>query len=374
MIRSSLNFNRDNCDESTLNNENIKILAVSGRIHINGNSGWIDFKSDGNCTGLGTFSEPYIIKDLVIDCNNSGNDGIIIENSNVYFIIENVTIINSGTKQFYITAGIKLLSISNGFLINNNLTNNHYGIYLSDSNYNTISGNTLYNHTNYGTNYGICLSYSNSNMISENVVNKSTSYGIRLQNSDNNRISDNIVNHNGNGISVFKSKITMISGNSVNNNSGTGIALSYSINNTISGNTADNHGSTGISIRHSNETTISENTANNNFFGIRLSDSNENMISKNNITNNVEIGIYLLESDNNRIIGNNLRYNKINIDENNCFGNIYRDNIVDRNPYSFILDPIIIGIIFSISVFLGAVVFFMYKKKVKNRAIQEEKR
>jgi parallel beta-helix repeat protein len=167
----------------------------------------------------------------------------------------------------------------------------------------------------------------------------------------------------------------VISGNNVNNNSGNGISLSYSINNTISGNTADNHGSRGISIRHSDENMITGNTANNNgVVGMRLSDSNENTISENNITNNGELGILLLESNNNLIIGNNLRYNKIPIDERDCFGNIYRNNIMDGNVYTPILDPIIIGLIFLITAFLAAVVFFMYKKKVKNKKIQEEKR
>ena len=50
-------------DEINLDNENLKISAVSGKIHIINNSGWVDFRNAGNCTGNGTYSEPYVIED-----------------------------------------------------------------------------------------------------------------------------------------------------------------------------------------------------------------------------------------------------------------------------------------------------------------------
>ncbi len=37
------------------NHDNLKITSVSGKIHIDGNSGWAAFKAAGNCTGNGTY-------------------------------------------------------------------------------------------------------------------------------------------------------------------------------------------------------------------------------------------------------------------------------------------------------------------------------
>jgi hypothetical protein len=52
---TNLNFKNS---EFSLDNENLKISAVSGKIHIINNSGWVDFRNDGNCTGSGTYSDP----------------------------------------------------------------------------------------------------------------------------------------------------------------------------------------------------------------------------------------------------------------------------------------------------------------------------
>ena len=74
--------------------ENLKISAVSGKIYIDGNSGWAAFKAAGNCTGNGTYAEPYVIEDLVID-GEFWENGILINNSDVYFKIKNCSVYNS---------------------------------------------------------------------------------------------------------------------------------------------------------------------------------------------------------------------------------------------------------------------------------------
>ena len=100
-------------------NENLKTLKISGPIHIDDNNpsiNWSVAKSAGICTGNGTYSNPYVIEDLVINAGGSGN-GIWIENSDVYFIIENCTLFNSGGGTYY--AGIKLVYVKNSQLTNN---------------------------------------------------------------------------------------------------------------------------------------------------------------------------------------------------------------------------------------------------------------
>ena len=74
-------------DQINSDNNNPKIAKISERIHIEGNSGWVDFSNAGNCTGQGIYSDPYVIEDLVIDAEGPAS-GIKIEYSDVFFIIE----------------------------------------------------------------------------------------------------------------------------------------------------------------------------------------------------------------------------------------------------------------------------------------------
>ncbi|MFX1464568.1 MAG: NosD domain-containing protein, partial [Promethearchaeota archaeon] len=162
LINNNLSFYGKNGYKSTeysteinLDNKNLKISKISGKIHIINNSGWVDFKNDGNCTGSGTYSDPYVIKDLIIDGGGSGNC-ITIEYSNVYFKIENNILFNSDV-------GIKLHHVENGILVDNNCTLNSNGIYSWDSDNNIILENAINENSE-----GIFLSYSNKNIISGN--------------------------------------------------------------------------------------------------------------------------------------------------------------------------------------------------------------
>ncbi|MHA1234897.1 MAG: hypothetical protein ACTSQL_07400, partial [Promethearchaeota archaeon] len=114
-------------DNFTLDSRNLKIAATSGKIAISGDSGWNDAKTAGICTGSGTSIDPYIIEDLVIDGESSGSC-ISISSSNIYFKIENCTLYNSGGNDG--DAGILLLNVRNGQLLNNSASNNWVGIHL----------------------------------------------------------------------------------------------------------------------------------------------------------------------------------------------------------------------------------------------------
>ncbi len=217
IINNNLNINRGSSDDYNFNNENLQTSAVSGKIHIDNN--WTAAKSAGICTGNGTYSEPYVIEDLVIDGGGSGSC-ILIENSNVYFKIENCTVFNSGSGTY--DAGIELVSVSNGLLINNTASNHdNWGLYLAVSNNNTVSENVANNNDR-----GIVLIYSDNNTLSGNAANSNTFwYGINLIDSENNILSKNIVNSNLNGIVLRESHNNTISENIANSNMYHGILL-----------------------------------------------------------------------------------------------------------------------------------------------------
>ncbi|MHA2009717.1 MAG: right-handed parallel beta-helix repeat-containing protein [Candidatus Hodarchaeales archaeon] len=234
---------KDRNTSSSYNNENLKFSKISGKIHIDNN--WSDTKTAGICTGSGASSDPYLIKDLVIDAGGSGSS-IFIENSNVYFKIENCTIYNSGNESSSFEAGISLRNASNGELNNNNINNNYAGIEIVMSNHNMISRNNASNNSN-----GIIIAFSNHTNISENNASYNNfGSGIFLWYSNFNLVSLNTVNNNSqDGITVDEGNRNLILWNTVTNNKESGINLTWDSNyNEITQNAVNNSGKYGIHI------------------------------------------------------------------------------------------------------------------------------
>ena len=241
----------DYSDESNLDKENLKISKISDQIHINGNSGWANAKTMGICTGSGTYSNPYVIENLEIDGKGSSYS-ILIENSNVYFRIENCTVYNSWEV-------IKLSNSTNGILIDNDFYKRNIGLFGGS---------------------GLFLNYSNNIIVSgNNIAQKGT--GILLYYSDNNTISKNLLATN--GVLLFESKNNTISENE--------IFFSY------------NGG--GIYLGSSTSNTIIRNVVYENDYGIWMElDSDNNTISENSINDNSLTGIFLNISIGNHIFLN----------------------------------------------------------------------
>ena len=369
IINNYLSFNAETSDINSYN-ENLKISKVSGPIYIDGNSAyynWSYVKSTGICTGEGTYSDPYVIEDLVIDGGGSGSC-IEIEDSSVYFRIENCTVYNFG--YYGNDAGIRLNRVSNGSLITNNCSSNGYnGISLVHSDNNTVSGNTANDNGN-----GIFLSHSDNNTISGNIANNNERNGIELSDSNNITVLGNIMNERGlrisgsleelrshdiNATNLVNEKPLYYYANEINlgpsdfTNAGqvilvncddslisnlnisytsTAISLFYCNNNVISRNTANNNYYNGISLDYSNYTTVSGNTVNNNSDGIALYyNSDNNNISGNTVNNNwYGIALYY-DNDNNNISGNTANNNQEGI----YLSPVSYNNIISENTASY---------------------------------------
>jgi len=386
MITINPSFITANSDVINFDKENLKISATSGKIHIDNN--WTDAWSAGICTGNGTYSEPYVIEDLVIDGEGSGNS-ILIENSNVYFKIVNCTLYNA---EWGSEAGIGLLNVNNSQLIGNNcsysqlgivfgdgwgggscynntlsgniVNNNRGGILLSDSFNNTVSGNTANNNTW----CGIYILACNYTVISGNTMNDNNMNGLHLA-GNNGIISGNIMNDNNmHGMWIAYSYNNTFLRNTVNNNNWSGICLFDSNYNTISGNTAFYNTECGIFLGNSNNNTITGNTANNNNdYGIGLHYSNNNTITGNTANNN-EYGIFLYISSYNTISGNSLIGNDECIFEAGCQGNIFKDNDCTLTPSLNYLPSILI---ISITI-VGISVFIIYQNRKRFKRPQKD--
>jgi parallel beta-helix repeat protein len=179
---------------------------------------------------------------------------------------------------------------------------NKYGIMLSERRYVTIKNIRVV-----GFDFGIYLSGSLSNTVSGNIVFANDESGIRLNNSSNNNISGNNLPNSGEGILFDNSSCNnIVCGNSIVDN-GEGIRLyDSSNNNTISGNNiSDAH--VGIGLYSSPRNTIKRNNVRS-INGVYLSGSSGNTVNENNLTYNNNCGIRLHSSSNNNIHGNNVTY------------------------------------------------------------------
>ena len=323
-IFSVVNSDNGN-DVINLDNKNLRTSAISGKIYINGNSGWASFKAAGNCTGSGIFSDPYVIEDLEIDGTGPGA-GILIENSDVYFKIENCTINN--VPQF--DAGIWLHHVENGTLLGNTLSNNWQGIGLSTQcKNNTIQGNIA----NSNTDIGITLWESSDNYIKDNTANSNGGRGINLEtNSSYNEVVNNTANFNGwvgillGGNSAHNS---VMSNTCTNNLDGMAVLTTY---NTISDNTIETNAAAGIALWESDSThqanynNITRNSIKYNLNGFVFDDqSSFNIIEGNQIVDNAEKGLEITTHfcSNNQIFNNTFINNLVRNAEDDGMNNTW---------------------------------------------------
>lgn len=316
-IMSSNAVNNENDNHVIdLDNTNLRSSKISIKIHINGNSGWASFKAAGNCTGSGTYSLPYVIEDLVIDGGGTG-DCILIENSDVYFRIENCTLYDSGLNPAH--SGIQLRNASNGKVFMNDCSSNNVGITFETKCENiTVQGNTVSSNDEYGIN----IYESSNNCIEENIVNNNGNMGINLDpNSPYNEIVNNTVNFNGwLGIHMqANSTNNLILSNNCSFNAD-GISV-RTPNNTISGNYVVNNSGYGIHLWNSDSgpnalsNNITRNFVKYNNYGFLLAgNSAHNIIEGNQIIDNSGTGVAINAGSFDNLIFNNTFIN--NIDAN----------------------------------------------------------
>ncbi|MFX1283355.1 MAG: nitrous oxide reductase family maturation protein NosD [Promethearchaeota archaeon] len=208
---------------------------ISSPIIINNNTGFDAFPGDGSPT------KPYSIDNKNI--TDPTKILIDIRNTDVYFNITNCLL-------QYGTRGIYLENVSHGYIYNNIIFNNTYGIVLQSN--------------------------SSNNIISSNLVNITRmEMGIKLEQTENIHIISNIVcNASSEGVAISKSRNCTISDNSIYNNG-------YRA---------------GLDIDDSSNCTFTDNVIYNNYYGIYSIISENNLIMNNIIFNNDRNGIAMGQS------------------------------------------------------------------------------
>ena len=269
-------------------------------IHIT-NLNWTTANETDWCSGSGTWGDPYVIENMVINASASPiGCGIFIENSvNVYFTIRNVTIFEG-------TIGIKLENTNKGTIVDSVLSDNvESGIYMANCVNNTISGNELINNGMYGIYlYTSCL---NNIIIGNTVKNVGTNFqdtGIYLANNcDDNEIIDNyLFDNNVHGINIEN----LCDRNLIYNNTFTNLATFQ-----------QDYGVRLHSDCHQNN--ISQNLFEDlNNYAIYMVTSDQTFVSNNRIINN-NYGFYMLLADQSEIIRNRISGGSVGISTSGCY-------------------------------------------------------
>jgi len=186
---------KDSPQISTIYDTPIEINDLPGSL-IN----WSWAKDQGYCTGSGTSSDPFIIKNHIFGTPTIPFVPLIIHNSLKHFVIKDCLFIGSGWP------GILLSNVTNGKITGNSMAVNTGAlIYMGNSSYNIISNNNASN----GLVFGIILDasggHTRNNTISHNIVSGNLDVGICLHpGCENNVISENIIKDNGNyGIALY---------------------------------------------------------------------------------------------------------------------------------------------------------------------------
>jgi len=190
-------------------------IIVSGSHNVLINNTAINHKNGGEGITLANYEEGSVIHDNVIMNNNCSNNTWGVETGTVF----NTTI--SGNNCSYCYTGISASATDNSMIVNNDCfhCSRAFGIELTESDNNTIWNNDCRYNTLGLTLYCDC----NNNTISFNEICYNTADGVCIDfNSDHNFVLNNTIHdNNGCGINVTRSNFNRIGGNIFSGNNGT---------------------------------------------------------------------------------------------------------------------------------------------------------
>ncbi|MCX8150191.1 MAG: right-handed parallel beta-helix repeat-containing protein [Candidatus Bathyarchaeota archaeon] len=160
-------------------------------------------------------------------------------------IIQNLTIKNQ-------TRGLRLVSTSDSLVINNEVVDNEYGIYLRDCVNNKIVKNSFTGNSQ----SSIYLKFSDNNIVSENQITNGF-VGLCVENCTGNNFSRNTITCNYTGVEFSGSSNNQLLENRIEGNGRAGIILTYlSNNNLIAGNNVTDNGFVTVDLNNAQGNTF----------------------------------------------------------------------------------------------------------------------
>ena len=295
------------------------VLSNHGPIDISSNANFITTASSESWQGNGSINNPFIIENYYINVTTN-TDGIVISNTDLYFIIRNVELNASYSST---NEGIRLLGVKHGTLFNNSI---HYftnGINLGiQSSFNDIMNNSI----DQSTYSAISISGFN-NTISYNLIQNNPLDGISIPGSNNTYAFNSFKNNQASSFSVNGNYNTFINNTSFDNGGGFDL---WGDNNYLVNNTVNKQNDTCYDF-HGSKNILIQNQAISCLFSYEVS-SAYNILMNNSGTRNT-FGFDILAS-NNYLSGNKALYNNgsgFNIENSDL--NYLENNLAFANRY-----------------------------------------
>jgi parallel beta-helix repeat protein len=264
------------------------------------------------------------------------NATIIVQKSGITFNGNGYTLYGNNTPYGVVVSGFVLNGVNNVTIMNTQIINYSYGVFLQNTMHNNITSNyfdydiyavglhgnadfnTIANNTMTRGLHGVYTDFSFNNNITviyNNITNLGSGFGINLLSSAGNIIQGNMMDHNNKGISFYDCTNSVVSGNIMAYMDQAGIHLTDSSGNTIIDNKINRtRYGPGILVQTSSENTISANDLwfNEESVGIK-SYSTLNTVFGNNMVYN-DYGVVLYNhADNNTFYHNNFANNSAQV-------------------------------------------------------------
>ncbi|MFX1494366.1 MAG: nitrous oxide reductase family maturation protein NosD [Promethearchaeota archaeon] len=288
-------------------------------------------------SGNGTYENPYILENKTFLGGSS--NGYSLTNVNYYFIIRNCTFIGSGSATD--NAGLRLVGVENGVIMNNTFSSCQNGILFS-AQIGNCRNNVVINNTFEGNINGIRIaSLARKINITTNRF-RNNNDGIEIFGCNENHMFNNFGQLNGDGIHILGGSDNKIIGNKLINNIHSGIYFENSIDNTLIGNIISNN-DIGILFDYSRTNIISGNTITSHTWGIWFqNNANNNVVYNNTFAINGE-HVHIINSVNsfdNGVLGNFWDdYEGFDCDNDGIGETSYESGgVIDRYPICYILD------------------------------------
>ncbi|MHB8859203.1 MAG: right-handed parallel beta-helix repeat-containing protein [Thermoleophilia bacterium] len=332
----------------------------------------------GDCTQIGTWDASKLTCTLTEDVTVNGADGIHIDSGGVtldgagYALTGNYkyTYGVNGVNGVYLKGingvtikGLKVGQFNNGIFLDNsgystlsgNTCSNNYlvGIYLyAGSNDNIVTNNVCT-----GNNFGIAFDFSVANTVQGNTCSNNSGDGIRVADfSNGNSLRNNTCLNNLYGIYLWESTRNSIGNNTLSLNIDSGISLDVdTASNAVWNNICSGNGGNGIELYFSSNNAVSNNNCSDNKGdGIHLdtyyyaSRDTNNIFSGNFCSGNALAGINLNYSQSNTFTNNICSSNSIGIKLAYSYSNkIYHNNFINNTAQAYV-DSSSIGNVFNL--------------------------
>ena len=253
--------------------------------------------------------------------------------------ITNSNINNLGFNGVKDTWGIAYYSGSGSTLLNNNISSNFRGVYLTTNASNiVIANNTIQNSSQHGLN----LFKAKDAQILDNKISSNKEHGIFCTRECENILikSNHILDSGRNGIVLNQDTTnSTIEQNTAKDNNRSGIAIWNSSTNIVEGNLMQQNG-LGITIaQNSSYNTVNNNSISNSFSNGILLDTNstKNRIEKNLVAQSWGSGVYIKNASYNALVRNDIIENSRNgmVLSNATKNELVSNNISDNAPYNY---------------------------------------